>query len=492
MDLLEYSANPEALTIQVAEMIAAGQLGAARPLLAAIRQIGPASARLTELSASLAMRENRLHDACDELDQAITIEPDHPRLRILRAQLRVNLGNLAGATQDAAEAVMLDRTDPTAKAVLGMLMLELGHTQEGRACLAEAVDALPNNPSFREGLAFAEEASGNPEAAAAAFTTGIILAPGRVELRSAAILMHVRRRDFAAAVQLAEDARMAGIADACVFGLKGHALSSMGRHEEAGDAYREALKLAPNDPYVRHLVAASGFLPGATRAPPEYLSTIFDGYASRFETHLIELGYRLPGLFRAAVQDHLDQRSKPILHQILGPVLDLGCGTGLLALILADLPVGPFTGIDLSAQMLALAQSKNLYNDLHCSDLMHFLTYDTTEWRLILAADVLCYFGALQDVFSATFARLSPGSQFLFSAEALLPDADGQLPANIQDGGWSLGRQGRYTHTEPYLTQAAEAAGFIIQSLRPEIQRFEAGAPVHGYFVVLERPRHDS
>jgi predicted TPR repeat methyltransferase len=482
MDLLETTANAETLTAQVANMVAAGRLGVARPLLAALRRMGPPSAQLTELSARLAMRENRPADALNELDQAIAIEPEQPRLRIVRAQLRVDLGDLPGAAQDAAEAVVLDRTDPTAKALLGMLMLELGHVQEARACLAEAVGASPDNPSFREGLAAAEEASGQSGAAAATLAAGIAACPGRVELRSAAILLQVRLRNFAAAVDLAESARQAGAADACVFGLKGHALSSLGRHEEAGDTYREALKLGPNDPDVRHLVAANGFLPPTQRAPKEYLSTIFDGYAPRFESHLIELGYRIPGLIRAAVVDRLEQPNRPPI----GPVLDLGCGTGLLALVLADLPAGPFTGVDLSARMLAQAQSKGLYARLHRSDLMEFLAEDTTSWNLILAADVLCYFGALDEILSAVWLRLAPGGQFLFSAESAPVGGDSQAGA-----GWSLQRQGRYTHTAGYIAQAAEAAGFRIRSLRPEVQRFEADEPVHGFFVALERPSHD-
>ena len=492
MDLLERTASADALILQVTEMIAARRLGVARPLLAAIRQIVPTSERLVELSASLAMCEHRYEDAQSELDQAIETGPDRSRLRILRAQLRVDTGDLVGAAKDAAEAVIQDCNDPAAKALLGMLMLELGNNRDALACLSEAVDAAPNNPSFREGLAAAEEANGQPDIAVATLATGIGLTPGRVELRSAAILLHVRHRDFTAAVRLAEEARIAGVADACVFGLKGHALSSLGRHEEAGDAYREALKLGPNDPYVRHLVASSGFLPGAKRAPPEYLSTIFDGYAPRFETHLIELGYRIPGLVRAAVGQHLKKLDSQTAEQRLGPVLDLGCGTGLLALVLADLPVGPFTGVDLSGRMLAHAQSKGIYTQLQCSDLMSFLAEDEQLWGVVLAGDVFCYFGDLDEVFSSVYGRLAPGGLFLFSVEELLPDAAGDPPANMQgDAGWSLGRQGRYSHTEEYLTSVVNSAKFTTRSLRREIQRFEAGAPVHGFFVALERPAHN-
>ena len=107
----------------------------------------------------------------------------------------------------------------------------------------------------------------------------------------------MRQRDFDGALCLAEQAYSDGIVDACLLGLKGHALSSLGRHAEASDAYAESLKFGPDDAYVRHLVAASGKLPADMRAHIDYVRTVFDGYADRFDEHLISLGYRVPGLF---------------------------------------------------------------------------------------------------------------------------------------------------------------------------------------------------
>jgi predicted TPR repeat methyltransferase len=301
-----------------------------------------------------------------------------------------------------------------------------------------------------------------------------------VDLRNSAILVCIRRRDFTTACQLAEQARLAGAADACSFGLMGHALSSLGRHAQAADAYADALKLGPDDPYVRHLVAASGILPGASRAPAEYLRTVFDGYAERFDTHLMALGYRVPGLMRSALAKHPAVAAG--IH--LGPALDLGCGTGFLAVALSDLPIAPIVGVDISSRMLEQAAEKQIYSKLHEADIVSFLTNDATQWRLILAGDVLVYFGELREVLAAAYARLAPGGWFAFSVEELLPDHDDTIPGN---GDWMLHRSGRYAHSIGYVAAVSAKAGFSVRVLERQTLRFEADAPVGGIFVTLER-----
>ena len=425
------------------------------------------------------MREGRFGEAQQELDAAVAAAPEDADLRKLRAEVRREHNDCAGAAEDAAEAVVLAPGDPVAKALLGVLMLDLRRAGDAVACLREAVAAEPANPAFREALAAAYEASGDPDAALATLADGIVVAPAHVGLRNAAVLHCVRRRDFGNAVSLAEDARVAGVVDACLFGLKGHALSSLGRHEEAAEAYSEALKLGPNDPYVRHLVAASGVIPSSQFAPVEYVRTVFDGYADRFERHLISLGYRTPGLIHNALVQHPAIRS----GDRVGPVLDLGCGTGLVAVALSDLPIGPLLGVDLSSRMLAQAAAKHLYAELHEADLMQFLAESAECWPLILAADVLCYFGDLCQVLASVHERLAPQGWFVFSVEELIRDADG-----AQDNrDWALQRQGRYAHAMEYLMKTARDTGFTIRHRARESVRYEADAPVAGIFTVLER-----
>ncbi len=480
------TADPAHLTKRVREMIGSGRVRAARPLLAALGKIAVASSELDELQGLLLLREGRAQDALVELDAAIARSPGIPGLHICRADARMRLNNVPGAAADAAEAVILSPRNAQAKALLGVILIEMEQPGDAVACLAEAVAAEPRRAAYHQRLAEAQERMGDTAAAAATLQAGIRLLPGHIPLRTAAIMLAMRRRDFETAACVAETARREGVADACVFGLLGHALSSLGRHDQAFDAYSDALKLAPEDPYVRHLVRSAGMLPEADRAPAEYLQIVFDGYAERFEQHLIGLGYRIPGVMRAALIEHLQLETHSLDgSEPIGPGLDLGCGTGLLGVVLADLPLRPLVGVDISAGMLQQAQAKNIYASLHPVDIESFLGATECKWPVVLAADVFIYFGALDRVFPLVRAAMPPHGLFMFSVEEL------------QDGahagrGWRLGCQGRYAHTEAYVRELVAASGFHLLELRREAIRQEAGAPVPGLLVVLERLPDDA
>lgn len=478
--MMQTQADAEALCARAGALIDAGRANAARPLVAAARALGGETTHSLMLSARLAAADEDWPEALATLDRAVGQAPQDALLRKYRAETRHRMGAIEGAARDAAEAVLLDPGDARAKALLGAALLDLGNLQDAAACLREAVAAAPREALYHEALAAALERSGDTDGAVAALAGGIGANPQAISIRNAAILLCIRRRDFHGAVRLAEAAQAAGIAVGATYEMKGQALTSLGRHDDARLAFQDALKLDPRNMHVRHLVAASGALPGPRQAPAEFIRASFDQCADRFESELVELGYGIPGAIRAILETH----PRIAARQAVGPVLDLGCGTGLVALAVGDLPLGPFTGIDLSPRMLAHARVKRLYDTLLEGEIVAELNRLSEQWPVILAADVACYFGALEDLLTAVHQRLQPGGWFIFSAEMLLPDHDGIVPEN---GNWALGREGRYAHAPHYVHEAACAAGFRVLRFDRPLIRQERGIGAPGLLLTLER-----
>ncbi len=452
----------DGLLRRLAAAVRERRASAARPLLAALQHLAPSDPAVLEWQARLLALEDRAAEALDLLGHAAL----SPSLLLCRGELRLQVQNPAGAAADFADAVLAGPASVEARALLGMALSQLGCTADALACLRDAVAGAPGHAAYWQALAQALHTAGDAEAAAATLSNAIARCPADLGLRRSAIMLAMQRRDHAGAAALAELARRAGVADACVLGLLGHALSSLGRHADAALAYADARMLAPEDPYVRHLAAAAGLSPDAGQAAPEYVEVVFDGYAPRFDAHIGSLGYRIPGVLRAELA----------AWDGAGPVLDLGCGTGLAAAALAGLPLGPFIGVDLSSGMLARAAGGRRYAELHHAEIGAFLTRETRSFPLILAADVLPYFGDLAPLLRLAAPRLAPCGTMLASVE----DLGGE-------GTWRLGRLGRYQHTATHVRDAAGQAGLHVAVLRPEAVRQEGNAPVPGLFVVLRK-----
>jgi len=470
-------------------LVTAGRVGAARPLLAALRRLQENAADqdcgpIDALETRLLLREGR-HDAARAmLDAAVVRRPTDPQLRRTRAELLLVLGERVAAATDAAEAVMLAPWEPAGKAVLGVAMGELGQWRDAAACLREAVASDPGCVPYRLALARVQQRAGDVAAARAMLEATVAAAPDHAGARSALVALVVGGGDFTQAVALAKAARQAGVIDACLLGLHGHALSCLGLHEAAAEAYQDALALEPHDLYVRHLVAASGRVAAASQAPEAYVKVLFDGYAHRFDQHITSLGYRVPGLVRAAVLRHAPAGSGPAGSGPAGKglagrgaVLDLGCGTGLAAVAMSGLPLGPWHGVDLSPAMLARAAATGLYERLLEADLVVGLAQPGPQYQLIVAADVLCYFGTLEPVLAAARGRLAADGIMVLSLEA--------LPEPAIEPGWRLGPLGRYAHAPATLVAAATAAGLVVRALDHETLRWEGDVPVAGLLAVL-------
>ncbi|MCJ2019102.1 MULTISPECIES: methyltransferase domain-containing protein [unclassified Methylobacterium] len=244
--------------------------------------------------------------------------------------------------------------------------------------------------------------------------------------------------------------------------------------DAAARAYACALDIDPDDMLgVRAQLSRLGVGDGLPALSPAYVRALFDGYAPRFERHLVGgLAYIGPEL----VSDAL-----PRVPERFAAALDLGCGTGLMGAAIRE-RVGHLAGVDLSPGMLALARAKTwqgrpLYDRLAEGDLAGFLTVETeASADLCLAADVLIYVADLGPVLAGIGRVLRPGGLAAFTVQS-----------HDDGSGAVLGADGRYAHADAHIAEASAAAGLSTLTLRPAGVRREAGLPVPGRVVVLRR-----
>ena len=139
---------------------------------------------------------------------------------------------------------------------------------------------------------------------------------------------------------------------------RGLALEKAGDRERAAEAYRQALKLDPEDHGgVSIRLAAMGLAASPDKMPDAYVATLFDQHADDFDDILVErLRYCVPLQLRELLRNHGIEK--------LGRVLDLGCGTGLVGLALADC-AEHLTGVDLSERIVELAFDREVYDDIY-------------------------------------------------------------------------------------------------------------------------------
>ncbi|MBO6508539.1 MAG: methyltransferase [Roseibium sp.] len=257
---------------------------------------------------------------------------------------------------------------------------------------------------------------------------------------------------------------------------RGLELQKAGKLKAAEAAFREVLSLDPEDSGGASIrLAAIGADESPEKMPDAYVATLFDQHADVFDEILVdELGYCVPLLLRDL-----------ITRLQVGPfdrLLDLGCGTGLTGMALADC-TGHRTGVDLSERIVELAYDRQVYDDLYVGEAVEFLKEfeeddgERPSWDLIAATDVFPYLGAVEPFLTAAVARLTPKGYLAFSTETL-----GE--ALLKGKPYMVGPKNRFAQAESYIRSALATFGFDILAMDPITVRLEEGEPVPGHLVL--------
>jgi predicted TPR repeat methyltransferase len=306
--------------------------------------------------------------------------------------------------------------------------------------------------------------------------------PARLFLTSGDLVAD-RRFDFARDLQLKGD--LAAAADlllqatelapdfASAWFTLGQIRDQLGERDAAIAAFRKA---GVADPQDRHGAGLRLMLLGEEKLsgmPQAYVRTLFDQYAPRFETSLVDdLGYRGPALLFKAVLSVRSAVRKPAFFK---RAIDLGCGTGLAATAFAK-EVDHFTGVDLSPRMIERARATGLYAELEVADMLEGLRGKReASADLILAADAMVYVSDLALLLREAKRVLVAGGLLAFTAET--HDGDGVI----------IGVGLRYAHAATYVRESIAAAGLNLSWCEDLSARNEDNAPVPGLVVVATK-----
>jgi predicted TPR repeat methyltransferase len=281
------------------------------------------------------------------------------------------------------------------------------------------------------------------------------------------------RGDLAAAADLLVQATELAPRFASAWFLLGEIREQLGGRDEAIVAFRSAREADPDDRHGANLRLMRLGVEGLSAMPPAYVRTLFDQYAPKFESALIDdLGYRAPALLFKAVLSARAATRKPAFFK---RALDLGCGTGLAARAFAK-EVDEFIGIDLSPGMIERARSSGLYARLEVADMVQGLKSESDAGAdLVLAADAMVYLPDLSPVLQEIQRVLVAGGVLAFSLER--HDGDGVV----------IGEGLRYAHGATYVRAMIKAAGLGVLRIEEVSARNEDSRPVPGLVVVAEK-----
>jgi len=425
----------EALTLAI-ELHKVGRLDDAELLYAALLEGWPDHPDVLNHMGALQQQRGNHERALALLRRAVEIAPDVPGIWN-------NLGNvlkLDNSLDDAERAFRRSialADSPEARANLANVLRRRDQWSDSEAECRRALELAPEFPDAWHNLSLALMGQDRIEEAVNAANRAVVLLPP-----------HRRQRDSYT-----------------------RALVHAGELEQAIKMYREWLAHEPDNAFVRHKLAACGGEPAPERASDAYVELVFDGFAERFDAKLASLHYRAPEL----VTDALRQVLPPPARQF--EIADIGCGTGLCGPLVAGW-ARRLCGCDLSRAMLELAERRAVYDTLDKAELVGFLRGHLDTFDVVVSADTLCYFGALESVADAAARAMRVAGHFVFTVEAL--NDDDAAP-------YRLLVHGRYAHRRDYLRTVLDDVGLGRQRIDSAVLRFEGGLPVRGWVVTASR-----
>ena len=325
---------------------------------------------------------------------------------------------------------------------LGLLYQELGEYQKAINCYQKAVQINPNLAEPHSNLGNLYQELGEYQKAINCYQKVVQINPNLAEARNNLGLSYQELGEYQKAINC---------------------------YQKAIHLYNHALVLNPNNlraynnrEIALHLLNSQAGVTTKT-ASEDYIKTLFDDYAKRFDHHLTTiLDYKVPQFLINSLYTLIGS------DLIFDNVIDLGCGTGLSGKEFRPISKR-LVGIDLSPKMIEIAEGKRIYDLIENIEVNKYLETKSEKYDLFIATDLLIYVGDPTQLFSNISKTSKAKAIFLFSTES------------TQDKDYILTNQGRYAHSEEYIHQLAKLNKFTI--LNVENATIRTG--IEGHLFIL-------
>jgi predicted TPR repeat methyltransferase len=416
-------------------------------------------------------QHGRLAEAQAIYDGILARLPDHPAALHYAGILKHQRGDTVTGIQMLQRSIGLEPRNGDAYTNLGNLLKSSGQLAPAIAAYLQAIALNPGDANAFSNLGIVLRAQGRLADAEAVLRKAIELAPEHpYAYLNLGTLLSGQERYAEAIEYLVRTIALAPHNDEARRCL-GFVYCRVGERGKAADLYARWLGDQPDNAFARHMLAACSGRDVPDRAAEAFVEQLFDDFAPRFDDQLKTLSYRAPELIAARLANLGIAATKSL------EVLDAGCGTGLCGPLLAPY-ARRLVGVDLSAQMLAGAQQRRVYDELVKAEITRFITEcPAGSFDLVVSADTLVYFGALEAMAAAAAQALKRPGRLLFTVE--------RGGAEAAAKGYALEPHGRYSHDEEYVCRTLAATGFTVTIDAAEL-RMEAGRAVAGLLVTAE------
>lgn len=351
------------------------------------------------------------------------------------------------------------------------LLMDGRHNTQAEASMARAHKLAPSlfEPVFA--LAVLNDWQGQSEIAIRYAMEAIRLRPMAWECHIYLGGLLMKERHYKEADQALRQALSLRPTDAYALQLFIECAAALGQAPQSIEWIQNSLTINPGNEILQHaLFIAGGQQPTST--PLLYLASYYDSFSEQYDhyQHHIVCS-KAPHILSECL------RQSDLMPSPPRTLLDVGCGTGLVAQALQDL-TSHRTGIDLSARMIEKARHKNLYHHLYLQDASTFMLESRSQYDVVTAIGMLPCMGDIGNFIQSARNVVSPSGILALSFER-----DEEETAV----GYRLKPSGRYCHSMNYVFSLLQAKGYQLMLQQEATLHLDLQTPITGVLVLVKK-----